>query len=73
MSKSKVIDPQKRYEFQISNFEFQNSKINVHVFSFALMQLLYHGLRIILQRFSTWGTRTPGGTRRADKGYAKLF
>ncbi len=24
------------------------------------------------QRFSTWGTRTPGGTRAACRGYAKF-
>ncbi len=31
------------------------------------------GLNSLKQRFSTWGTRTPGGTRRVDRGYAKLF
>jgi hypothetical protein len=30
------------------------------------------GTDCLKQRYSTWGTRTPGGTRRHLRGYVKL-
>jgi hypothetical protein len=49
-----------------------NDSLTLQGKTFPARLLFYRGFTFILvQRFSTWGTRTPRGTRAACRGYAK--